>query len=499
MATVAPTATFSFGRKSTRGVLLGLTWAQLTCCAFSLVTVLTFTSVGQQAGFAFSLLVVIPLLLLAFLNVQGRKAVAWLSPVSSTLIKRQRKQDVFRGGPFADLPNGPTKGKGRPLGSLNLPGEGAALRVLPGVDGAALVQDPWTQQVTAVLRVQSPGLLLEEPAVRDRRVAAWGQALAGMCQSGLVARAQWSARTVPESEHALTRHYAEHGINDGSLVDRAYADLIAGAGPAAERTELYVSIAVDVRKHRRQVSANGGGLAGIASLLGQAQRSLWSALQVADVAPIGWLGAEQLAAYVRTAYDPESSSRLDAVAAATGQVMPALPLAAAGPMAAQEKWGHYRSDSAVHATFWFSEWPRTEVDMLFLHPLLLASVGARRTVTMVMEPIPAGKAHSDIRRERTELMTDQAQRDRIGQLTDARHQAEHADVLKRESELVAGHGDLKFTGMITVSAPDLEALQAACARLEGAATEARVEVQRMWGEQDQAFLAAALPFCRGLR
>ena len=143
------------------------------------------------------------------------------------------------------------------------------------------------------------------------------------------------------------------------------------------------------------------------------------------------------------------------------------------------------------------EWPRSEVHAGFLQPLLLAR-GARRALSLIAEPLPPAKALKDIRRAKVEYVADAAQRGRMGQLEDEATRAEAADLVRREQELVAGHGDLRFVGLLTVSAPTLDELAAACAATESAAAQAMCEIRRLVGQQGQAFAAAALPFARGV-
>ena len=69
---------------------------------------------------------------------------------------------------------------------------------------------------------------------------------------------------------------------------------------------------------------------------------------------------------------------------------------------------------------------------------------------------------------------------------------------RREAELVAGHGDLRFTGLITVTAPTLEDLESACTATEAAAAQSMCEVRRLVGQQAAAHAAAALPLARGV-
>ncbi|MBR7503823.1 PrgI family protein, partial [Mycobacterium tuberculosis] len=74
--------------------------------------------------------------------------------------------------------------------------------------------------------------------------------------------------------------------------------------------------------------------------------------------------------------------------------------------------------------------------------------------------------------------------------------AELDDVLQQEADLTAGHGVLRVSGLVSVSAPTVDELDAAVAAVEQAAIQASCETRRLVGQQAQAFTAAALPLCR---
>jgi hypothetical protein len=90
-----------------------------------------------------------------------------------------------------------------------------------------------------------------------------------------------------------------------------------------------------------------------------------------------------------------------------------------------------RSDSAHHCVLWISEWPRSLVYPGFLARVLLSS-GVRRTFTLLYTPMRTDQAARDIRKEKTEYISDAAQRQRIGQIEDAQQSAEYNDVLQRK-------------------------------------------------------------------
>ena len=215
-------------------------------------------------------------------------------------------------------------------------------------------------------------------------------------------------------------------------------------------------------------------------------RTVTDAAAGAELTPAGWCDPAALSRLIRTAYDP-----VDPIAAAV-----AAPTFA-GPTAVVETWDRLRTDSAHHAVYWIAEWPRSEVTASFLQPLILMP-GVRRALSVTAEPLPATRALRDIRRAKVQHAADIAQRARLGQVDDEAAHAEADDVIRRERELADGHADLRFAGLLIVSAPTGDQLSDACGRLEQAAAQAQCDLRLLRGQQAQAFAAAALPLTRGL-
>ncbi|MBW3615935.1 MAG: hypothetical protein KY439_11615, partial [Actinobacteria bacterium] len=204
----------------------------------------------------------------------------------------------------------------------------------------------------------------------------------------------------------------------------------------------------------------------------------------------GWLGEAELAAMVRGAYDPAVvvDSRHD----------PAANLAHAGPLAISEHWDCLRHDSGWSAVLWISEWPRIDMPPDFLHPLVFAP-GVRRTLSLMARPLPTDVALRQIRKDRTEAVADQAHKNRVGQLADLADAQEYEDLLERERSVIAGHTDVEFTGLLTVTAPGRDALEVAVGTIVRAAGAAACEVRPLYGQQAQGFVLAALPLARSPR
>lgn len=111
------------------------------------------------------------------------------------------------------------------------------------------------------------------------------------------------------------------------------------------------------------------------------------------------------------------------------------------------------------------QWPRSLVYPGFLSPVLLAS-GVRRSFSLLCTPIRSDQAARDIRKKKVEYISDAAQRQAIGQVEDAQQTAEYQDVLQQEADLTSGHGILRYTGLIAVSAPNPDRLEAAVSKIE---------------------------------
>lgn len=471
-----------FSRLARRGVLLGLSAAQLASLGIAILAFVGALYAGGGMLMAWAALVWAPALALTWLPIGGRPAVDWLPLAAHWVTRVYGGQLVFRKRVV----------KPRPAGTLALPGDAAALRQFEDPEtGAVMVHDPHAQTLTALVEVDHPSFILLDPAEQERRVTGWSRVLSTVCRSGRIARLQVLERTLPDSGTGLQQWWREHGVQDGSWVAQTYQELIDRAGPTGERHVSTVSLSLDMKAASRAIRSAGGGIRGAAQVLRQEMTTLTTALRTAELKPGSWYTPGQLAVVLRSAYDPQIAATLER----SGDI--GRDLAAAGPVAVTETWGNLRSDSAWHAVLWISEWPRALVFPGFLSPVLL-STGIRRSFTLLCDPVRSDQAARDIRKKRTEYISDAAQRQRIGQIEDAQASAEYADILQQESELTSGHGVLRYTGLIAVSADSPDDLEAAVSEIEQAAIQASCETRRLVGQQAQSFVAGALPLCRGI-
>ncbi|MCU1489611.1 MAG: PrgI family protein, partial [Acidimicrobiaceae bacterium] len=355
-------------------------------------------------------------------------------------------------------------------------------RTRPGV-----VLDRRAGSAVAVLSIGAGSFALLDEAQRASRVAAWSAVLATCAQeAGAIHRLQWVERTVPAAGFpagvARPSAVASPIAADASVAARAsYEALLRSErGGLVHELLLVVAVRLPGARSRREPGALPSPAAERlkAELGAFEQRCRDSGLTVQ-----GALSGPALGAALRRACLAQPATAGEA--------------ASPWPASLQVTWSAVRTDALWHSTYWISEWPRHDVPSDFLVPLLLQG-SDRRTLSLTMAPLAPGRAVRSAEHARTSQAADAELRARHGFALTARSHGEREAVLRRESELAEGHAGYRFSGYLTVSAPDPEELARARRRLEQTAALARLELRRLDGLQDQAF-TWTLPLGRGCR
>ena len=469
--------TVRFARLPRRGLLLGLSAPRVACIGLAALVLIPAMFTASSLGAIITAPVWASLVGLAFLRWGGRPAVEALPTAAHFLTRRATGQTKYRARPA----------KPRPAGTLALPGDAAAMRfLLDEKTGTAVLHDPHAQTLTVAAIVSHPAYVLLAPDEQARRVHGWGRALASLASSGTGTRVQVLEISLPDAGRGITGWWDAHGIKTpGQWAVTEYEQLMKTAAPAASTHRTLVAISLDLRAARAHIRQSGRGLAGAVAFLRQEMTSFEASLRAAELRLVAWLDEGGLAAVLRQAYEPGYDK---------DRYVP-CKLDSAGPMAIDEQWDHLRHDTAHSAVLWMNEWPRVAAPPFFLHSLIFQP-GIRKTLSITAEPVPADEAIRDIRRSKVEYATEAAQKARIGALADLSDTVEQADVIDRERALIAGHADIRFTGLVTVTAPSRDELEAAVAEVRRAAIQSGCETRRLCGQQARAFVAGALPLAR---
>jgi hypothetical protein len=432
------------------------------------------------------------------LPVEGRTVEQWAPVALRWGLRHGEERHGFRAAlPFEG--GGARQGE-REETDLSLPGplRGLAMLQVPyGADHVGVLHDRASGTYTAALSVRAGAFGLCDSSEQERKLAAWGSALAGLARDGSpVRRVQWVERTLPAGGDELAAYLQENrdpAVPMSSGLVSSYIELIESAAPASQEHEVLIALQVSERLAGREMRRLGGGEQAACELLLREMEGLAERLSLAEITVAGLLRSGEYSRTIRDAFDPFGRQARARAALVRGEDdAPRM-----GPLADETGWSHYRSDSAVHSSYWISSWPRTDVGPSFMAPLLMGASGLR-TVSVVIEPVPYSLALRRAEAARTAEVAEEIQRERQGFLTTARIRRRQQATARREEELADGHAEMRAAGFITTHERSVSELERREPETLHAAQLAQLELQPLYGEQ-AAGMTFGLPICRGLR
>jgi hypothetical protein len=512
--------TYRFAPHPAGGFMLGLRIPQLVGFILAGALALGLLRLGGLGGLALALLLLGIVAAVLMLPLRGHTIEQWAPLTVRFLLARYTARARFQSqraqlGHVVTLPAGGLDPQ-RPSEPHSFPAELADVELLEGelvrYENAkfGVAKDRRARTYTAALRVRGRAFALLGPAEQEQRLQDYGAVLAALARDDSpVRRVGWIERTIPGDGDALGDYLLQAKRADASLDDPpeeliSYLQLVGRAGDVADEHELLFTLQVDAHRPgaRRAIARMGGGDLGALAVLASEVGQLVELLHGAAISVTGVLTRRGLAGAIRDAYDPWGRQarrrQLDRTLLADGAIAPHT----AGPWAREEHWSHIAADGALHCTLWAAEWPRIDVRALFLQPLLMDS-RTTRTIAMCMELVGPSRAIRQAERAATETATEQSLRARVGQRTSQRQSQRDQATGRRERELAEGHAAVRYATYVTVSVPadgpGAEAeLENDVSRVELEAKRAPLRLERMWGQQAEAF-TYGLPLCRGLR
>jgi hypothetical protein len=488
---------YRFGPLERRGILGPVRAGQaLSVLAGAVVAIAALDRAPTGAGMVVATLAFGASVLFAVAPLGNRTLEQWLPIVSLFALRRAGGQSRTRSPtPLRGAQARLARGQGFKI-------DDPEVKVPPSLDGVRIVAAPYRdrslgalserggKRLTSVLACRVVAFSLLDAEAQERRLARWGLVLSGAAGTP-IRRIQWLERTAPAQGDELVRWLqAERDPAvplRGTPMIESYLELIGTTARVTQEHEILIAVQIDAQR------ARGDGP--LVALREQTER-VAQGLEAAEVAVLGALSPGQLGRALRTAFDPYARSELAALEAADGE-RDGLSEANAWPLGTHEGWEHYRSDGALHATFWIGGWPRTDVSPMFMDALLGRS-SAVRTVAVTFEPIPPERSVREVEAAVTRDHADRELRRRFGQAETARQRQAQDATVRREAELAAGHSEVRLSGFVTVSGRDQDELRRAITEVLEHAARARLELHRMYGQQAAAF-TFTLPLCRGLR
>jgi hypothetical protein len=492
--------TYRFGPLERRGLLGAVRLSQAMVLGGGLVGCVLLLDIAPNLGGLFAATVLVCLVAaVAFLPIGRRTADEWGPILAGYALRHVSGRGRFRSAAPSqgDRLRLPTSGDCELVDLIpHAPGSLAGTRILEysyGRRALGIIAAPRGRWLTAVLACRVLAFALLDPEAQERRLARWGLVLGGAASTP-IRRLQWLERTAPAQVDDLARWLATERDPAiplrGTPMVESYLELIGTTAKVSHEHEILIAVQVDARRVRVR-----GQEAVIRALVEQTER-VAQGLEAAEVRVLGALSAGQVARALRTGFDPYARAELAALETADPR-RDGLAEKGAWPVGAEEHWDHYRSDGALHATYWIGGWPRVDVSPMFMD-VLLGRSSTVRTVGVTFESIPPDRSTREVEAAVTRDRADRELRHRIGQSETARRRQAQEATLRRESELAAGHSEVRMAGFVTVSGRDLDDLNRGCAEVLEHAARARLELHRLYGQQAEAF-TFTLPLARGLR
>jgi hypothetical protein len=363
--------------------------------------------------------------------------------------------------------------------------------------GVAFVRDRQAGTLTVALRIHGHGFPLASAAEQDTMLASWAAALSPFARErSPITSVAWHEWAHPVTSAAHSTFLDTIGIETRDL-DPAVADyraLIDQQAPVTVAHDVLVTVTASLRKIRTRRASPSRLRAAIEVLTDEA-RLFTSRLEAAGLTVDPPLDGVDLSAAVRVRSDPARGSQI----ATLNRSLAAAARRGAlewGPMVVEPEWAHTRVDGSYHRSYRVAGWPQLPVGSDWMNELL-TSTRAVRTVTVVLEPVPMGRAARAADREVMSREADADMKTQKGFRVNARERKRLADVEARERELSEGHAEFQFVGIVDVASPTLDELDDACADVEQAAAQCLLDLRPLDARHELGWLAT-LPLGRAL-
>lgn len=472
-------------RREHAGWILGLTPAQGLVCVVACAPVVVALGAGRLGDAAALAGVAAVVVVGVAVPIRGRPAARWvwhsLLHQLGVVTGWSRWQSAAAAGAPVD-PSEP-----------DLPGMLARLRCPDGPPFGArgrvcLIHDTREGRwgATARLTHRGVGMLSDEQC--ERLASRLGNLLLSLGHREVIDRLSLLVRSVPDDGGEYAKWRAVHDDPDAPALARKAADQLDRiVGSASVRHEVFVTVSGREDALRKPAAAAGGGVTGRGHALYRALEGLEDPLKALGADEVHWLSSGELAAAIRSGFNPAAAS------GATG-----LPPAVAGPTRAPSP--HPRS--YLHDSFTTVSYAllMPEAGTLFgsLAPLLAVSGGGeRRTLAIHYEVLDGRRAARMVRGNRFHANVIRDAKASRGFAATASEQRDATGARAQEQAVAAGHALVRYAAVASVTVPAGVDVEDRASRVEADAA-GRFRLLRLELAQDSGFVAACLPVGIGL-
>ena len=482
--------------------LLGL--PQLSILGLAAVPALAFLQAQAWLWFLGALLLWAVMLVCMAVPIKERPLWLWLGHSVMHLVGKATKADEWQAGATGAAL---TKEE---ADTLDLPGALQHFEVFDGPVHAAsdmrrlcVMKDPAGAWVM-VAKVTHPGLSLTDPDAGDRYADALGDMLAAVSRGmSLPHRVSIYVRTVPDDGAERAAWRREHLPSD--VPERAARDADAIEQSVLSQSishEVYVAIRFQEDDIAAEARSSGRGLAGRMTVMYRALPEMTSLLTGMGCDSVVWLGKGDVAAVIRTGFNPAAVSALQVARTAKAQGHDAFTdvhPAAAGPSAAPSPHARYYSHDGFHSAAYSLILPELGTRVGSLGPLLTpGAMGERRALALHYEPYDDKSATRAAESQSTNAFLQSELKEKRGFRVGARSRKLRRQTANTEEILAAGHTLTRVTGVAVVTVPTSMSIETHMALMEASARRRKFELMRLDLAQPLGFISGVLPVGVGM-
>jgi hypothetical protein len=482
-------------RKERAGWIIGLTLVQAFVCVGLAVPVILALAAGRfgQAlvlgGLcgAAAALVVVP--------VRGRPALHWLGHLLlyrvGIVLGWSRWQSRAVAGQATDLDEPDLPGV---LARLRFP-DGPPLR---DVGRVCLIHDTVEGRWGATARLTHAGVGMLSDAQCERLANRLGNLLLSIGHREVIDRMSLLVRTVPDDGADYQAWRTEHDVPDApALARQATEELDRLVGAVSVRHEVFVTLSGTEDALRRPAAAAGGGVAGRAAVLYRVLDGLEDKLKSLGATSVKWLSGPELAAAIRTGFNPATAANFAARRHHAGGNA-GVRWATAGPVHAPAPTARAYHHDGFATVSYSVLMPESGTVFGSLGGLLaVKTAGERRSLAIHYETLSQHRSRKAVRRLRFRTGVVRDWKSSKGFNSGAAEVREAGGARAQEHAVAAGHGIVRFAVAAAVTIPDTWNVEDHAAKLENNIA-GRFQLLRMELAQDAGFVAAVLPVGVGL-
>lgn len=487
--------------KVRKGWIFGLTGLQITLVLAALFPAWLCAALGRW-------LLVLPCIgfwalacLLVCYPVRGRSAAQWIG------VLLRHGWGIATG--WSKWQSKAASGEVEDPREADLPGVLAGVEIHDGPPMAgsgrrvAVIQSHSARTWAATARIRHPGIGLKGFGARDHLGECLAELMEASSQAEMVTAIAFAVRTVPDDGAERADWVSRKASPDApALSVSILAELDATLLKAAVKTEQFVTVVIAEDRIAREAKDLGRGVLGRArvlyGVLEEVETRLLGGLGCKEVT---WLDSAELAAAVRTGFDPGDAAGLAEAEVAgreDSRVATGVDWAAAGAAHASSSLRAYRHGDwqSMSAALLL---PKQGAVLGAIQPMLTpAQLGERRALTVIYRPQPGRVAGRKTTKAQMSASTSSELRKRAQVVENAEQRRVRSKIDETDEKLADGRALVATYGVVSITVPGTWDAAEHGRRLYRSVRDCGFTPQPLDGAHDTAFAVSTIPLGVGL-